>query len=131
MNRWKTSKTAVFNLSYHLIWCPKYRRKVLVGEIKDRFIKLLYEKASQLQVEIVEINIQPDHVRLFVKTKPIYAPHFVIGQFKGYTSRILRLEFASLKSRLPTLWSRSYYVDSVGRLNEYTIKRYIQEQDKK
>ena len=131
INRLKTSKTAVFNLSYHLIWCPKYRRKVLVGEIKDRLIKLIYEKAAQLQVEIVEINIQSDHVHLFVRTKPIYAPQFVIGQFKGYTSRILRQEFSSLKSRLPTLWTRSYYVDSVGRLNEHTIKRYIQEQDKK
>ena len=130
MSRWKTSKTSVFNLSYHLIWCPKYRRKVLVGEIKTRLKELIYEKASELEVEIVEINIQPDHVHLFVKTKPIHAPQFVVGQIKGYSSRILRQEFSSLRSRLPTLWTRSYYVDSVGKLNEHTIRKYIINQDK-
>ena len=123
MSRWKTSKTSVFNLSYHLIWCPKYRRKVLVGEIKTRLTELIYEKASELEIEIVELNIQPDHVHIFIKTKPIHAPQFVVGQIKGYSSRILRQEFSSLRSRLPTLWTRSYYVDSVGKLNEYTIRK--------
>ena len=130
MSRWKTSKTSVFNLSYHLIWCPKYRRKVLVGEIKTRLTELIYEKASELEIEIVELNIQPDHVHIFIKTKPIHAPQFVVGQIKGYSSRILRQEFSSLRSRLPTLWTRSYYVDSVGKLNEYTIRKYIINQDK-
>jgi REP-associated tyrosine transposase len=131
MSRWKTSKTAVFNLSYHLVWCPKYRRKVLVGDIKERLVELIHEKATELQLEIVEANIQPDHVHLFVRSKPIHSPQFVIGQLKGYTSRILRKEFATLRTRIPTLWTRSYYVDSVGKLNEYTIRKYIQEQDKK
>ncbi|MBU4293440.1 MAG: IS200/IS605 family transposase [Actinobacteria bacterium] len=128
MNRWKTSITAVYNLSYHIIWCPKYRRPVLVGEIADRLNELLKQKAKELEVEIVETNIMSDHVHLFVKTKPIYAPQFVVGQLKGYTSRLLRQEFGSLRSRLPTLWTRSYYVDSIGKLNEYTIRKYIEEQ---
>lgn len=131
MSRWKTSKTAVFNLSYHLIWCPKYRRKVLVGDIKDRLLKLILEKAEELQLEIVEANIQPDHIHLFVRSKPIHSPQFIVGQLKGHTSRILRKEFSTLRTRIPTLWTRSYYVDSVGKLNEYTIRKYIQEQDKK
>ncbi|MDO8886408.1 IS200/IS605 family transposase [Candidatus Oleimmundimicrobium sp.] len=125
--RWKTSTAAVYNLSYHLIWCPKYRRPVLAG-IEGRLLELLYEKSKQLGVEIIEASIQPDHVHLFVKTKPIHPPQFVVGQLKGYTSRILRQEFPKLKSRLPTLWTRSYYVDSVGKLNEYTIRKYIEEQ---
>ena len=131
MSRWKTSKTAVFNLSYHLIWCPKYRRKVLVEDIKDRLIELIYQKSDELKLEIVEANIQPDHVHLFVRSKPIHSPQFVVGQLKGYTSRILRKEFSTLRTRIPTLWTRSYYVDSVGKLNEYTIKKYIQDQDTK
>lgn len=131
MSRWKTSKTAVFNLSYHLIWCPKYRRKVPVGDVKERLIELIYQKAKELELEIVEANIQPDHLHLFVRSKPIHSPQFFVGQLKAYTSRILRQEFSSLKSRLPTLWTRSYYVNTVGQLNEYTIKKYIQEQDKK
>ena len=131
MSRWKTSKTAVFNLSYHLIFCPKYRRKVLVGDIKKRLIKLIYEKAHELQLEIVDANIQPDHVHLFVRSKPIHSPQFIVGQIKGYTSKILRNQFSSLRTRIPTLWTRAYYADSVGKLNEYTIRKYIQEQDKK
>ena len=130
MNRWKTSKTAIFNISYHLIWCPKYRRKVLVGDIKDRLTFLITEKAKDLELEIVDLNIQSDHVHLFVRSKPIHAPHFIVGQLKGYTSRILRKEFNKLRSRIPTLWTRSYYIDSVGKLNEYTIRKYIQQQDK-
>ncbi len=130
MSRWKTSKTAVFNLSYHLIWCPKYRRKVLVGDIKDRLIELIQKKANELQVEIVEANVQPDHVHLFVRSMPIHSPQFVVGQIKGYTSRVLRKEYSTLRTRIPTLWTRSYYVDSVGKLNEYTVRKYIQEQDK-
>ena len=131
MNRWKTSKTALYNLSYHLIWCPKYRRSVLSPEIQDRMLILLREKAAQLEVDIVEANILPDHVHLFVRLKPIHSPHFVIGQFKGYTSNVLRHEFSKLKSRLPTLWTRSYFVDSVGKLNEKTIRRYVRNQKNK
>ena len=128
MSRWKTSNTAVYNLSYHIVWCPKYRRPVLVDKIAERLVELLNQKAKELQVEIVEANIMSDHVHLFIRTKPIYAPQFVVGQLKGYTSRLLRQEFDSLRSRLPTLWTRSYYVDSVGKLNEYTIRKYIDEQ---
>ncbi len=128
MNRWKTSITSVYNLSYHIIWCSKYRRPVLIGEIAERLITLLDKKAKELEIEIIEKNIMSDHLHLFVKTKPIYAPQFVIGQLKGYTGRLLRQEFGSLRSRLPTLWTRSYYVDSVGKLNEYTIRKYIEEQ---
>src|SRR3990167_40697 len=104
MSRWKTSKTAVFNLSYHLIWCPKYRRKVLAGDIKERLIELISRKADEIELEIVEANIQSDHVHLFVRSKPIYSPQFIVGQLKGYTSRILRKEFSTLRTRIPTLW---------------------------
>lgn len=127
-DRWKTSKTAVYNLSYHIIFCPKYRRKVLTGRIKQRLKELLMLKANELGIIIQDLTIMPDHVHLFVKTPPILAPHFVISQLKGFTSRILRNEFSSLKSKLPSLWTRSYYVESVGHISEETIKRYIQDQ---
>ena len=102
----------------------------MVGDIKDRLTFLINEKAKDLELEIVDLNIQSDHVHLFVRSKPIHAPHFIVGQLKGYTSRILRKEFNKLRSRIPTLWTRSYYIDSVGKLNEYTIRKYIQQQDK-
>lgn len=131
MSRWKTSKTAVFNLSYHMIWCPKYRRPVLTQEIASRLSQLLIKKSEDLELEIVEMNILPEHVHIFVKAKPIHSPQYLVGQLKGYSSRILRQEFPKLRSRLPTLWTRSYYIDSVGRLNEYTIKKYVQNQKNK
>lgn len=129
--RWKKSRSATFNLAYHLIWCPKYRRKVLVEGIEVRLKELLIEKATELGVEIESMEIMPDHVHVFVKTQPNDAPQFLIGQLKGYTSRILREEFPELKSKLPTLWTRSYYCESVGHISEDAIKKYIEEQKNK
>jgi len=126
--RWKLSNTTVHNLSYHLIWCPKYRRKVLVGEVEKHLRQLLQEKAKEIEVEIIQMEILPDHVHLFVKGKPIDSPHWIVQQFKGYTSRVLREEHPSIKSRLPTLWTRSYYVESVGRISERNMRKYIEEQ---
>ncbi|WP_273000159.1 IS200/IS605 family transposase, partial [Hydrogenibacillus schlegelii] len=124
--RWKRSKTVVYNIGYHLIWCPKYRRKVLVGEVAERLKELLLEKAGKIEVEIAQMEIMPDHLHLFVKTVPTNSPHFIVQQLKGYTSRMLREEFPSLKSRLPSLWTRSYYCESVGHISEETIRKYIE-----
>ena len=129
--RWKHSNTTVYNLGYHLIWCPKYRRKVLVEEVEIHLRQLLKEKAKEICVEIINMEIMPDHVHLFVKGKPIHSPHWIVQQFKGYTSRILRKEHKTLRSRLPTLWTRSYYVESVGHISEQTIRKYIAEQKNK
>jgi len=126
--RWTTSNKAVYNLGYHIIWCPKYRRKVLEGQIEIRLRELLLEKAATIDVSIESLEIKPDHVDLFVKTSPVNAPHHVVQQLKGYTSRVLRQEFASLKRRLPTLWTRSYYIESVGHISKARVKQYIESQ---
>lgn len=102
----------------------------MVDKIAIRLSELLKEKANFLDIEIVEQTIQPDHVHLFIRSKPTLATHYILNQLKGYSSRVLRKEFPSLKSRLPSLWTRSYYIDSVGKLNEHTIKKYIEEQKK-
>lgn len=129
--RWKRSTTTVYNISYHLIWCPKYRRKVLVDDVAKRLKELLLQKAHEIELEIVQMEIMPDHVHLFVKTTPTNSPHFIVQQLKGYTSRILRQEFPSLKSRLPSMWTRSYYCESVGHISEETIRKYIEKQKNK
>lgn len=126
--RWKCSKTAVHNLAYHIIWCPKYRRNVLQNKIEQRLRNLLYEKAYEIDVIIETMEIMPDHVHLFVKAPPTACPHWIIQQLKGYTSRKLRKEFKELKTRLPSLWTRSYYIESVGNISEGTIRKYIEEQ---
>jgi putative transposase len=129
--RWKTSKTAVYNLGFHLIGCPKYRRNVLVDQIDKRLKELLFLKAKEIGVLIETIEIMPDHVHLFVKSTPNIAPQNLVQIFKGYSSRILREEFTHLKSRIPSLWTRSYFCESVGCISEETIKKYIESQKNK
>jgi putative transposase len=126
--RWKSSRTAKFNIAYHLIWCPKYRRKVLINGIDVRLKELLLEKAEDLGITIELIEVMPDHVRLFVKTNPTDNPQQIVLQFKGYASRNLKEEFPKLKSQLPCLWTRSYFCESVGSLSEESIKKYIEDQ---
>lgn len=129
--RWTHSNKAIFNIGYHIIWCPKYRRRVLVDNVESRLKQLLFEKAGQISVSIENLEVMPDHVHIFVKCSPVDSPHFIVQQLKGYTSRILRKEFKHLKSRLPTLWTRSYYCESVGHISEHTIKKYIEDQKNK
>ena len=131
MERWKSGTNCIFNVGYHFIWCPKYRRKVLVDAVENRLKTVMKIKAKQLGVEIVSLEILPDHVHLFVKCKPTFAPHQLVKQFKGNSSRLLRDEFPKLKSRLPTLWTNSYYCESVGHISEATIKKYIEDQKNK
>ena len=131
MKQLKHNATSVVNINYHIIWCPKYRRKVLVGDIEKRLKELINIKCTELNCEIHEMEVMPDHVHLFVKTIPTIAPHFLIQQIKGWTARMLRNEFKELKSKLPNMWTRSYYIESVGHISQNTIKQYIQEQKNK
>jgi putative transposase len=123
-----TSETSKHFINYHFIWCPKYRRKVLVGNIPKRLDELIREKAKQLNSDILALEIMPDHVHVFIQAKPIIAPNTLIGQIKGYTSRVLRQEFKELQTRLPTLWTRSYFVSTHGHVSNATIQKYIEEQ---
>ena len=119
---------AVYSLKYHLVWCPKYRRPVLTGEIATRLKAVLEEKATQLRAKIHALEVMPEHVHLFLETDPTRAPAHIAFQFKGYTSNILRREFPELRSRLPTLWSRSYFIGSVGSVTATAIQHYIESQ---
>jgi putative transposase len=89
---------------------------------------LLYQKALDLDVTIEALEIMPDHVQLFIQSDPTEAPQRLANQFKGYTSRLLRQKFPQLRSRLPSLWSRSYYVETIGHVSEETVKKYIEMQ---
>lgn len=126
--RYRRNAGSVFALKYHLVWCPKYRRSVLVGPVEERLKLLLREKAAALNTEIEALEVMPDHVHLFVSADPTEAVQHLVNQFKGSTSRILRQEFPALRSRLPSLWSRSYYAGTVGHVSEATVRRYIENQ---
>lgn len=126
--RWKTSDTCVYNCSYHFIWTTKFRRKILNVEMQETLKNLITEKCDAMGWEIKALEVCEEHIHLFISTGPNCAPQFIIGQIKGYTSRIIRETYPILKQKLPTLWTRSYYVETVGCLREETIKKYVEHQ---
>lgn len=124
----KTNNNIVYSCKYHVVWCPKYRRKVLVEGVDVRLKELIYEVAEERQAEVMELEIMPDHVHLLVEIDPQYGIHRLIKQMKGKSSRILREEFPWLKSRLPTLWTNSYFVATIGGAPLEIVKQYIEQQ---
>lgn len=128
--RWKTNRNSVYNIGYHIIWCPKYRRKVLCGNIEIRLKEILISKAEENGWSIEKIECMPDHIHIFIKGTPSDSISHVVSQLKGYSSSILRKEFPELKKRLPTLWTRSFYVETIGCISEETIRKYIENQKK-
>lgn len=126
--RYAKNAGAVFSLKYHCVWCPKYRRPVLTDAVETRLAELIREAAAMRGMTVHALEIMPDHVHLFVETDPRWAPAEFVGKFKANTSRVLRTEFPHLRSRLPTLWSRSYFCATVGAVSEATIRRYIESQ---
>lgn len=127
-SRYATNAGAVFSLKYHLVWCPKYRRSVLVHPIDARLKALIVEIATEYGMTVHSMEVMPDHVHLFVESDPTRSVAEVVNRIKGRTSRVLRQEFASLRSRLPTLWSRSYYAGTVGAVSDAVVRRYIEAQ---
>lgn len=126
--RYSKNAGAVFSLKYHVVWCPKYRRPVLVDAVAERLRVLLGEKANELGMTIHALEIMPDHVHLFVESDPTLCVAEIVNRFKGFSSRVLRREFHHLTTRLPTLWSRSYYAGTVGHVSDKTVKDYIESQ---
>jgi putative transposase len=126
--RYAKNAGAVFSLKVYLVWCPKYRRPVLTGAIAQRLEALLREKATELEMTVHALEIMPDHVHLFIEFDPRWSIAEIVNRLKGSTSRILREEFSSLRSRLPTLWSRSYYAGTIGHVSKRTVRAYIDAQ---
>ena len=115
---------------YHVVWCPKYRRKVLVDGIDDRLKELIKSVCNEIGAELFELEVMPDHVHLLLEVDPQYGINKAIRHIKGVTSHTLRSEFPKLKSRLPTLWTNSYFVSTVGGAPLSVIKEYIEQQKK-
>ena len=124
---YKKSQTSVHFMHYHFVWCPKYRRPVLIGKIERVFKKLIEMKCKEINCEIKALEIMPEHTHLFIQANPTQSPNFIIAQIKGYTSRMLRKNFKELR-KMPTLWTRSYFVSTHGHISNAMIKKYIEEQ---
>jgi putative transposase len=127
VERYRHLRGSVSTMTYHFVWCPKFRRKVLVGAVGANLASLIRAKAEELYCEIVALEIMPDHVHLFLKATPTHALQHIANQMKGYTSHELREKFPALKS-MPSLWSRSYYVGSASAVSAATIQKYIETQ---
>lgn len=126
--KYKSNRNITYSCKYHVVWCPKYRRSVLIDGVDVRLKELLKEKCAEHQAEVIELEVMPDHVHLLVEVDPQYGIHRLIKQIKGYSSRILRQEFPWLRSRIPTLWTNSYFVSTVGGSPLEAIKKYIENQ---
>jgi putative transposase len=124
---YKHENTNVHLMMYHFIWIPKRRKKILIGKIKDRLIQLIYIKVKELDCQVIALEVMPDHVHMFIRARPNISPNQLIGQIKGYTSRIMRQEFKQLLY-LPSLWTRSYWVSTAGNVSQAVIIKYIEEQ---
>ena len=124
---YQKTATTVYLMNYHFAWIPKYRRKVLTGKLAERLEQLIYEKAQQLECKVIQLRIMPDHVHLFIEGNPKLSPNRIIGEIKGYTSRVLRREFPELL-KMPTLWTRSYFVSTAGNVSSQVIEQYIEAQ---
>ena len=118
----------VYSCQYHVIFCPKYRRRVLVNGIDDELKSLIISKEKEYGYRVLEMEIMPDHVHLLLDINPRIGVFRVVNQIKGYSSRILREEHKELRSRLPTLWTRSKFISTVGAVTLEAVKKYIDEQ---
>lgn len=131
MKQLEKSRSATYNLGYHIIFCPKYRRRVLVDEVEVRLKELVHEVAQDNDWQIATLEVMPDHIHIFVKVTPMDSPANIVARIKGRSSFVLRNEFPELKTRLPSLWTRSYYVESIGSISAAAITQYIDNQKKR
>jgi putative transposase len=124
----KSNNNVTYSCIFHIVWCPKYRRSVLVDGIDERLKQILREVAQETRCELIEIEVMPDHVHVLASLDPQFGVHRLTKLMKGRSSRLLRQEFPKLKSRLPTLWTNSYFVSTVGGAPLSIIKQYIENQ---
>jgi putative transposase len=132
---YKASNNVTYSCKYHLVWTPKYRRKVLTGEIAERLKAIITEVAAETGSEVLSMEVMPDHVHLLADVDPSFGAMKFVRLCKGRSSRLLRQEFPQLKSRLPTLWTNSTFLSTVGgaplsAVKQYIVKQYIENQQR-
>jgi len=125
---YKSNNNVVYSCKYHVIWCPKFRRPVLIDDVEERLKTVIQDVSDEYSCEVINLEIMPDHVHLLVEVDPQFGIHKLIKTIKGRSSRIIRSEFKWIKSRLPTLWSNSYFVSTVGGAPLEVIKQYVETQ---
>lgn len=126
--RYKSSRHCVYSAKYHLVFCPKYRRSVLTSDIEIRLKEIIYKVSNDLGAEVLELEVMPDHVHILVEIPPPVGVTTYISRIKGTSARLLRAEFPLLKSKLPCLWTSSYFCATVGGAPLEIVKQYVANQ---
>ena len=127
-SNFRINRHITYSCKYHVIFCPKYRRPVLINNVDKKLKTIIKEVITETKSNLLEMEIMPDHVHLLIEADPQFGVHKLIRRIKGRSSRILREEFLFLRKRLPTLWTHSYFIATVGKAPLEVIKRYIEEQ---
>lgn len=125
---YRSNRHAVFSCQYHIIWCPKYRRKVLTEEVAIELKVVLLEVALLMQCEIIDMEIMEDHVHLLISIDPDIGVKNVVSRLKGVSANRLRKKFPYLKKKLPCMWTNSKFISTVGAVSLDVVKKYIQNQ---
>jgi putative transposase len=125
---YKSNRNVVYSCKYHVVWCPKFRRPVLVNGVDARLKDILCDVVAETYSELLGTEVMPDHVHMLVEVDPQFGIHRFVKLAKGRSSRLLRQEFPWLKSRLPTLWTNSYFVSTEGGSPLAVVKQYIENQ---
>ena len=128
LNDLHRARTLIFSCKDHVVFCPKYRRKLLVAPIDRRIKEMILEKQDQYSDTVVEMEVMPDHVHLLLDVDPRVGIDRVVRKIKGYTAHRIRQEYPRIRTRLPSLWTRSHLIASVGSVSLQTVKQYIEEQ---
>ena len=133
-DKYNTLNHCKFLLQYHIIWCPKFRFNVFKNGIDESLKSILFKISDRYGYEIKEIEVMPDHIHIFISTKPTVAPSDVVRTLKSISAIELFKQYPELKkfySRCGSLWSKGYFASSVGNVSEEAVRRYIQEQKSK
>lgn len=125
---YRSNKNVVYSCKYHVVFCPKYRRRVLIDGVDERLKEIIYEVAAEQDCVVISLEIMPDHVHILCEVDPQFGIHRFVKRVKGTSSRYLRQEYGWLKSRIPTLWTNSYFVATVGGAPIEAVKEYINNQ---
>ena len=126
--KYRSNHNVSYACTYHVVWCPKYRRKVLVEAVAERLELIIREVCQEHQAEVVNLEVMPDHVHVLVGCDPQLGIHRLVKLIKSRSSRRLRQEFPPLTTRIPTLWTNSYFVATVGGAPLSVMKQYIENQ---
>jgi len=131
MSEARSNRNIVFSCRYHVVWCPKYRKHVISEDVAERLKDIILQVAVDTKTEVIEMACESDHVHILCSVDPQFGIHRFVKMAKGRSSRLLREEFPFIRSRLPSLWTNSYYVSTVGHVSLDRIREYIESQPRR